>query len=446
MSLRRFQAMLLTAALCAGYFLILLDVTAVNVALPSIGTALAPGASGLAWVVDAYALPLASLLLVAGGVGDRIGHRRLVLLGLAGFGLASLACALCPSLPLLSLARAVQGAAAALALPGTLAMITDAAPEPGRARAIGTWAAVGAIALPAGPLIGGVLVSLAGWPLIFLINLPIGAVAMIIIARYGPAGRRPPAPTGRLDLAGAVLAVAMLAMITFAVIELRERPLASLIAIMVAVPLALIFVRRERTFDPPLLPLPLLRRPGVASSLITAGVMNLCSLGSLFLLTQWLQTVDHRSPWATGLWLLPAFLPLPLLGRFAGRLTQRYGPGRPATAGLALGALGFGTIAASPSVATPTGVLGLVLWGVGLGLLTPAVVAATVAALPDRPGTAAGLSNTARQLGGALGVAGFGTLAGPATTPAFVPTTRLTLLAAAAAFTLTALKTPPTRH
>ena len=311
---------------------------------------------------------------------------------------------------------------------------------------IGTWAAVGAIALPAGPLIGGVLVSLAGWPLIFVINLPLCAAAMIIIALFGSADRPGQRSDSRLDLLGALLAVAVLGPITFAVIELRE-PAAGV-------------ARGDRdrgAHDRDLRPSRARVRTAVATapaaapagrgvSLIAAGVMNLCSIGSLFLLTQWLQTVDHHSPLQTGLWLLPAFVPLPLLGRFAGRLTQRYGPWRPAAAGLTLGALGFAVLAASPAVATPPGVIGLALWGVGLGVLTPAVVAATVAALPDRAGLASGLSNTARQLGGALGVAAFATLAGPATTAAFVPATRTVLLAAAIAFTLTALALLPRRH
>ena len=164
-------------SMCAGYFLVLLDVTIVNVAVPKIGTALHANVSELQWVVDGYALALASLMLAAGTLGDRHGHKRIVLAGLALFGAASAACGAAPSAGTLVAARAAQGVGASLMLPGTLAVITNAYPDVRRrARAIGTWAAIGSIALPAGPLLGGALIDAVGWRAIFFLNLPVCAL------------------------------------------------------------------------------------------------------------------------------------------------------------------------------------------------------------------------------------------------------------------------------
>ncbi|NUS14103.1 MAG: MFS transporter, partial [Streptomyces sp.] len=188
-----------TAALCGGYFLVLLDVTVVNVTLPSIGSALHMHGAGLAWVVDAYTVPLAALLLAAGALGDRLGHRPIVLAGFAGFGAASVLCALAPSAPVLVGGRALQGASAALLLPGTLALLTAAAPDDRtRTRTVGLWAAAGGAALPAGPLAGGLLTALAGWRAVFWLNVPLIAAALAVLAALpSPEAAHPrPARTG----------------------------------------------------------------------------------------------------------------------------------------------------------------------------------------------------------------------------------------------------------
>lgn len=178
---------MLLALLCIGIFLVQLDVTVVNVALPSIRTGLDTSLTGQQWVVAGYMITLAALLLVFGALGDRIGHRRVVLAGLAVFGLASLACGAAPNIELLVTARAVQGIGAALLLPGTLAVITDLYADSGaRARAVGIWAGAGALALPSGPLLGGALVSGLGWRAVFLINLPIIAVGLPVAWRLVP--------------------------------------------------------------------------------------------------------------------------------------------------------------------------------------------------------------------------------------------------------------------
>ncbi|GAA1516381.1 MFS transporter [Kribbella lupini] len=346
----------LRIALCGGYFLVLLDVTVVNVALPELGAGLGTSSYGLAWVVDAYTAPLAVLLLVAGALGDRYGHRRFVLWGYVGFGAASVVCALAQALPMVIAGRAIQGVCAAFMLPGTLALLIAAAPDE-RGRTVGLWAAVGGAALPAGPLLGGVLVDLAGWRAVFWLNVPFIAAALLPIVKLR---ERPKKPANR-----------------------RLRPALS-VPVRALVPACAV-----------------------------AGVMNFCALGALFVLTQVFQTAHHLRPLAAGLLLLPAMLPLPVLGAPAGRLTDRLGPWRTSAAGLTIAATGFAGLAVT--VGSPPGpaLLGsLAVWGVGLGVLTPAIVSAALQAAPVVPGTASGASNTARQAGGALGVATFGAVVG----------------------------------
>jgi DHA2 family methylenomycin A resistance protein-like MFS transporter len=398
----------LLIVMCAGYFLVLLDVTVVNVALPDIGRTLGTGPDGLQWVVDGYALALAGLLLVGGTVGDVHGHKRLVLTGLAVFGLASLACGLAPDVGWLVGARFAQGAGAALLLPGTLAIISDTFPDRARqARAIGVWAGVGSVALPAGPLPGGLLVESLGWRAVFFLNVPIVLVAAIVTARLARAGQH----TGgrRVDWLGATLGTAVLATVTVAVIE------AGTWLLVVAAVLLAVFIAVERATTDPMLPLALFRRPAFSVANAVAGVMNLCTLGLLFLVTQYLQTVRHDSALAAGLALLPLFLPLAVLAPFAGRLTGRFGPRRPMVAGLLLAGGGVALLTAVRIDSSYWTLLpALVLWGCGLGVLTPAVVAAAVSAVRERSGLASSVNNTVRQAGGAVGIATFGALAGTA--------------------------------
>src|SRR5437588_3382291 len=204
--------------MCAGYFLVLLDVTIVNVALPRIGSGLHAGVSGLQWVLDGYALALASLMLPGGTVGDLRGHKRVVMCGLIVFGAGSLGCGLAASTSVLVVTRVLQGVGAALLLPGTLAIISHAFGD-GRAqaRAIGVWAGIGSLALPAGPLLGGLLIGGFGWRAVFLINVPIVAISLVAVAVVVEESLEP--QVRRLDLAGVVLGVLFLFAVTFAFIE-----------------------------------------------------------------------------------------------------------------------------------------------------------------------------------------------------------------------------------
>jgi DHA2 family methylenomycin A resistance protein-like MFS transporter len=357
----------LLIVMCAGMFLILLDVTVVNVAIPSIEAGLRAGTADVQWVVDAYALALASLLLAGGALGDRVGDKATVLAGLVIFGAASAGCALAPSPGALIAARAVQGAGAALLLPGSLAAIADA--YPGRAeqaRALGLWAAISALALPAGPLLGGLIVSALGWRAVFWINPPVTAVCVIGVLAW--AGRSRTRVGG--EAVGKGLADAF-------------------------------------------------RTPAFWVANASALVMNTTANGMLFLLTQYLQSVLGHDPMTAGFMLLPLFAPMAVLSPLAGRLTARYGPRPVLAAGAALAAAGMlGLTAVTPDGGYWRAFPALAGIGLGIGTFTAPVVATAIRAVPPSlSGLASGLNNTARQAGTALGIAVFGAVAGSPALP-----------------------------
>jgi MFS transporter, DHA2 family, methylenomycin A resistance protein len=318
----------------------------------------------------------------------------------------------------------VQGVGAALLLPGSLAIITETFPDrAARAKALGIWAGVSSLALPAGPLLGGFLVASGGWRLIFLVNVPVVLAALVAIPWLVPAGSARPDRQG--DTPGTVLAAIGLAAAVFAVIDAGEQGLrpSSVVGLVVAVVCVAGFVVRERNASAPMLPLDLLRRPAFVGPNLSAGSMNFVINGLLFVTTLFLQGVQHRDALAAGVALLPMFLPLALLSPLAGRLAARFGPRPLLIAGAlvaALGAAGFALFEpASGYLALLPALLGL---GIGAGLFTAPVVTAAMAAVPaERSGLASGINNTARQTGTALGVAVFGAVAGgPAAAGTFV--------------------------
>jgi MFS transporter, DHA2 family, methylenomycin A resistance protein len=399
---------LVLVVMCVGMFLVLLDVTVVNVTLPSLRADLGAGVGSLQWVVDGYALALATLMLPFGDLGDRRGHKRVVLAGLAVFGAGSLGAGLAPAAGVLVGARIVQGVGAALLLPGTLAVVTRTFPEPAeRARAIGIWAAISSLALPAGLVAGGALVDGPGWRWAFLVNLPIVAVALPVAAVVVRESREPSARPP--DLPGTALAAGLLGAATYAIIA-RSLPAGAFAAALLAA-----LVAAERRVREPMLPPELVRRPAFAAANVVAMVMNLGTLGTLFVLTLFLQDVQGRSALDAGVAILPAFALLAVAAPLTGRLVGRIGPRWPMVTGLLIAAAGLGLLADETLLAAS------VLWGLGLGLLTPAVVAAAMGAVePDRAGLAAAVNNTARQAGGAIGIAAAGAVAGSPARAAFV--------------------------
>ncbi|MCD9874531.1 MFS transporter [Streptomyces guryensis] len=403
--------------MCAGYFLVLLDVTVVNVALPAIGAGLGTDIGGLQWVVDGYALALAALMLTSGTAGDLYGHRRVVLAGLVVFGAGSLACGLAPDVAVLTAARVVQGVGAALLLPGTLAIISRAFPDgSARARAIGVWAGIGSLALPAGPLLGGALTEAFGWRAIFLLNVPIVLVALVWSAAIVRESREEQAR--RLDVPGVLLGSLLLLATTYAFIEggragaTAPQVLAAAGLAVLAVPaLAVAELRRG---DDAMLPLPLLRRPAFDAANVVAGIMNMGTLGTLFVLMLFLQSVQDRSALLAGAAVIPLFAPLAVIAPFGGRITSRIGSRLPAAAGLLVATAGLALLVlAAPHSPYLVLLPAFLLWGIGMGFLTPAVVAAAISAVPpERSGLASAMNNTARQTGGAIGIAVAGAVAG----------------------------------
>jgi MFS transporter, DHA2 family, methylenomycin A resistance protein len=410
----RRRAGLVLVVMCAGMFLVLLDVTVVNVAVPSITAGLRTGTAGVQWVVDAYPVTLASLLLAGGAVGDRLGHRRVVAAGLTVFGAASAACALAPTPGLLAAARAAQGVGAALLLPGSVAAIADAYPDrAAQARALGVWAAVSSLALPAGPLLGGLIVTTAGWRAVFWINPPVAALCLVgVLAWVRASGPRHGGR--RLDLAGVALATLCLAATVYAVIAASGSAVVAVVAASVAALAAVGLIVTERRVAKPLLPPELFTRPVFRVVTVSALIMNLTSNGLLFLLTRYLQSILGHRPLTAGLMLLPLFAPLAVTSPVAGRLTARYGPRPVMLAGAGIAAAGqLCLLLVTPATGYPRLVPALLGVGFGVGLFTAPVVAAAMRAVPaDRSGLASGINNTARQAGTALGVAVFGAVAG----------------------------------
>jgi DHA2 family methylenomycin A resistance protein-like MFS transporter len=434
------------AVASAGYFFVLLDVTIVNVALARIGSGLGGSRSELQWVVDAYALVLAAGMLGAGDLADRTGSRRLFLAGLAAFGGASALCAAAPDAGVLIGARAVQGLGAAAILPSSLAIVNQLFPDPAeRPRAIGVWAGLGGSALVLGPILGGVLVGPLGWRAIFWLNVPL--VIGALVGGFATLPEGPRARGARPDWAGQILGTTALAALVFALIEggkggFAAAPALGGIAVALGAFAGFIAVERRlsgRASPPsdasevpagasrgddarPLLDLGWFRRAEFTGANAGAGLMNLGTLGGLFALSLFLQETEGLSPLEAGLALVPLALPLATLTPFTGRLVGRVGPRLPAGLGLVASGVGYLGIAlvGGPNIDSPLGWALLAVGGAGMGVAVPGLVAGATEALGrDRAGIASAVNNTARQVGGAIGVALIGGLASITTALAF---------------------------
>jgi DHA2 family methylenomycin A resistance protein-like MFS transporter len=315
-------------------------------------------------------------------------------------------------------ARAAQGVGAALLLPGSVAAIADAYPDrAAQAKALGVWAGVSSLALPAGPLLGGLLVSTLGWRAVFWINPPVVAVCLAGVLRWvRVSGDR---SARRLDPAGLALGTLSLAAVVYAVIAAADSTTAAIGGAAVAVLAIASLVVTERRVADPLLPPTLFTQPAFRAANASALVMNLTSNGLLFLITRYLQSVLGHSALNTGFMLLPLFVPLAAVAPPAGRLTARYGPRPVMLAGaIVAGAGQLCLLLLTPAAAYPRLIPALVGVGLGVGMFTAPVVAAAISAVPpERSGLASGISNTARQAGTALGVAIFGAIAGSPTHP-----------------------------
>ena len=400
---------MLTAALL-GFFMISLDATAVNVALPAIGRSLGGATSGQQWVVDGYTVPFAALLISAGAVSDRLGARPVFGWGLVVFAAASAGCGLAPGLPVLIAARVVQGGAAAVMLPSALALVRQAFAEPAaRARAVAVWSAGGAAAIAAGPVLGGILTSTAGWRTIFFVNLPVGTAALVLLLLRAPRSPRLAAP---LDLAGQLTAVLGLAALAFAVITGGSGGFARpsvLTALVVAALAGGCFLVVESRAARPMVPLALFRSPVVITCVGTGFSINTAFYGVAFVLSLYFQRVLGEPAITAGLLFLPMTGLLTVANLMSARVAARWGHHVPVRAGLGLGTLGMLLLAFARG---RTGMeVALVPAGAGLGFALPSLTFLLLDSLPPaQAGLAGGLFNAGRQTGGALAVATFGTL------------------------------------
>ncbi|HET9754671.1 MAG TPA: MFS transporter [Myxococcales bacterium] len=397
-----------------GLGMALLDVTVVNVAVSAIQSGLDTGVRGLSWVIDGYTLAFASLLLLAGGLGDRLGARRMFIAGLTVFTAASALCGAAPGLGTLIFARILQGVGAALFMPSSLAILRQAYPRAqDRARAIGIWSALTAVAAASGPVLGGILVAAFGWRSIFLLNLPIGVVAVAMASRFvGPSPRS--AGTG-LDLLAQLTAAAALALFTWALIERPLRGWTSpviLFALAAALAGLRAFVVLERRSAHPILPLRLFADRTFSSTASAALLYAAGFFGSVLVLSLDFQQVRGEGPASAGLHLTAITLSFGATSVLAGRLAGRHGTRGPILAGLAALFASAAWMAALPSAA-PYALLApaLVLMGMGAGLVAPSMNAAILASVPPSlSGIGAGVLNASRQVGTALGVAVFASL------------------------------------
>jgi DHA2 family methylenomycin A resistance protein-like MFS transporter len=417
--LRRERLALLATS--SAFFMVILDTSIVNLAIPRIAGELGAGLSGMQWIIDGYALVLASLLLTAGTLGDRYGAKRIFLCGLILFTVASALCGVARSLAELEAARTLQGVGAALQLPTSLALLNHAVREPTRrTRAVAGWAAAGAIGIATGPIVGGVLVEAFGWRSIFLANLPVGLSGAVVAWR---AIADTPAAHGRaLDLAGQLLAVAALALATYAVIEGGRSGLSREIiaAGLGTALLVLAFLAVESRAAEPMLPLSFFRR-GAFSATVAIGLLhNFGVYGQIFVLSLAFQSGHHEMPVAAGLSLLPLTVSIAAGVRLGGRVVARFGAMALLTAGHALACLGaLGLAAAGLGVGSAELMCLLVPMGIGIGVTTPAMNLAALDSLGrERSGLAAGALNTGRQIGGVFGVAVLGALLGSPLTDA----------------------------
>ncbi|SEG56881.1 MFS transporter, DHA2 family, methylenomycin A resistance protein [Actinacidiphila yanglinensis] len=397
---------------CLGQFMVLLDNTIVGAALPDMQHRLDAGLTGLQWIVDAYVLLVAMLLLSGGVLADRFGRKRVYLSGVAVFTAASALCSVAPSVGWLVAGRVLQGVGAAAVSPASLALLVAAHPAPQeRVRAIGLWAGLSGTGLAAGPVAGGVLAQAFGWPAIFLVNVPIGVILLVAGRRVLKESRNPDARA--LDVPGTTLSVLGVGTLAYALIEGGSRGWTSPVILggfAAAAVLLAAFVAVERRHPAPMLPLGLFRRRLFTVSNAAMVVVGFALMGASFFFSQFFVYVQGSSILRAGLQTLPTTLAMVVVSPFAGRLAARYGYRSVVTVGLALAGLG---LLALGGVHADTGYAN-VWWrlaaaGVGFALaLSPLTGAAIQAVDPREGGLASGVSSTTRQIGAVLGVAVLG--------------------------------------
>ncbi len=402
------RSALILAVVSAALFMVTLDNLVVSTALPSIRAELGASIEALEWTVNAYTLAFAVLLMTGAALGDRFGRRRMFVLGLGVFTVASAAAALAPSTGALIAARAVQGAGAAIVAPLTLTLLSEAFPADRRGVALGVWSGVSGLGVALGPLVGGAVIEGISWQWIFWLNVPVGLALMPIAARILPESH---GPNRRLDLPGLVLGSAGLLGLVYGVVRGNAAGWGSLEvagtltggAVLLAA-----FVAWELRTRTPMLPMRFFRSRAFAATNVVSLAMYFGIFGAIFLLAQFFQTVQEYSPLEAGLRTLPwTGMPM-LIAPLAGLLSDRIGARPLMVAGLVLQAGAIAWIASVASTTVPYAemVPGLVMGGTGMALVfAPAAGAVLAAVRPEEAGQASGATNAIRELGGVLGVA-----------------------------------------
>ena len=403
------RRMLVLAVCCTSLFIVGIDATIVNVALPSIQRELHASVSGLQWTVDAYTIVVASFLMLSGSTADRIGRRRTFQAGLGLFTLGSLLCSLAPGLGWLVAFRMLQALGGSMLNPVAMSIVTNTFTDPAeRARAIGLWGAVFGFSMAFGPIVGGALVASVGWRGIFWVNIPVGVAAIILAALFVPESRAPRAR--RVDPVGQLLVITALASLTYAIIEgpssgWTSAPVLGCFGLAAAALAGLVAYEPRR--DEPLVDLRFFRSAPFSGATVLAVCAFAALAGFLFLNTLYLQDVRGLSALHAGLYTLPMAAMTVLLAPLSGRIVAVRGPRLP------LVAAGIATAAGGALLTRLTGdtssgylIVSYVVFGIGAGLVNPPITNTAVSGMPvSQAGVAAGIASTSRQVGSALGVA-----------------------------------------
>jgi EmrB/QacA subfamily drug resistance transporter len=409
---------LVLAICCMSLLIVGVDTTIVNVALPAIHRSLHAPLSGLQWIVDAYSLVLASLLIAGGSTADRLGRKRVFQTGLVTFVIGSTLCAAAPSTGVLIAARAFQALGGAMLNPVALSIVRNVFHDPReRARALGLWSGAFGLSLGLGPVLGGIFVTTIGWRYVFLVNVPIGLVACVLTARYVPESRAE--HPRRVDPIGQLLVIVLLASLTYAIIEGQDDGWTSptilgLFALALAALAALVPYELHRS--QPLLELRFFRSPPFAGAAVSA----ICAFGAygafLFLNTLYLQESRGLSALGAGLYTLPLALCTIVLAPLTGRVVGRIGTRRPLL--LAGAALGIGPLlltGITPQTSLWVLFLSYVIFGIGLGLVNVPITTTAISGMPPaQAGVAGAIASSSRQVGSTIGIAVAGAIAGAA--------------------------------
>jgi EmrB/QacA subfamily drug resistance transporter len=403
------------AVLCLSLFIAVVDNTIVNVALPTLSRELSASTSQLQWIVDAYSLVFASLLLVGGSLGDRFGRKRSLQLGLVLFSICSLIAGLQTSAAALIVGRGLMGIGAALIFPATLAILTNVFTDPTeRAKAIGAWSAVVGLAVALGPISGGILLKNFWWGSIFLVNLPVAAVALVLGARLVPESKDPHTPT--LDFVGFALSIVAIGLLVYTTIEAPSHGWAGTRTIgsyLLAAASLVTFVLWERSRRHPMLDVTVFANKRFTAASVSVMLAFFAFFGFIFLITQYFQFVRGYDTLSAGLHTLPFAGAAAITSPFAARIALSIGTKRTVGAGLTLMSLGFfyaSTLSAQSTYFGPV-VVSMVMLAIGLSLTTAPSTEAILGALPlDKAGVGSAVNDTTRELGGTLGVAVIGSV------------------------------------